>query len=260
MDKERHHATIENKESQPKQTDVALNSEETQSSTMFSSNSDMPEFHISVFQDLASVDVSLRQAAVESLVTELEEVQKDYERCGKELVENGIKLEADKDVGLNDCAPSSLLVWARDFWVFGFACLYRPFIQFFIANTSDSIDMEVKMEEKEDDEDDIVVIDVDDEDGVENDGDEDYITEEEAEEEDTKEEEAEAEEVTIWKRRGKKTSGNNAVCYWNHVKKDDVCICEILLKEGEKQDIIKFVLMKKKKNFLMMKKLKDIML
>ncbi|KAJ0103154.1 hypothetical protein Patl1_04064 [Pistacia atlantica] len=129
--------------------------------------------------------------------------------------------------------------------------------------------MEVKMEEKEDDKDDIVVIDVDDEDGVENDGDEDYITEEEVEEEDTKEEEAE--EVTIWKRRGKKTSGNNAenivfqdelkqewlrelvnwndgrtlirgwavVCRWNHVKKDDVCICEILLKEGEKQDIIK---------------------
>ncbi|KAJ0103153.1 hypothetical protein Patl1_04067 [Pistacia atlantica] len=106
MDKERHHATIENKESQPKQTDVALNSEGTQSSTMFSSNSDMPEFHISVFQDLASIDVSLRQAAVESLVTQLEEVQKDYERCGKELVENGIKLEADKDDGLNDCAPS----------------------------------------------------------------------------------------------------------------------------------------------------------
>ncbi|KAJ0045211.1 hypothetical protein Pint_04008 [Pistacia integerrima] len=106
MDKERHHAAIENKESQPKQTDVALKSEGTQSSTMFSSSSDMPEFHISVFEDLASADVSLRQAAAESLVTELEEVQKAYERGGKELVENGIKLEADKDAALNDCAPS----------------------------------------------------------------------------------------------------------------------------------------------------------
>ncbi|KAJ0047078.1 hypothetical protein Pint_04012 [Pistacia integerrima] len=106
MDKERHHAAIENKESQPKQTDAALKSEGTQSSTMFSSSSDMPEFHISVFEDLASADVSLRQAAAESLVTELEEVQKAYERGGKELVENGIKLEADKDAGLNDCAPS----------------------------------------------------------------------------------------------------------------------------------------------------------
>ncbi|KAJ0077791.1 hypothetical protein Patl1_37203 [Pistacia atlantica] len=77
MDKGRHHAATENKESQPKQTD-----------------------------DLASADVSLRQAATESLVTELEEVQKAYERGGKELVKNGIKLEADKDVGLNDRAPS----------------------------------------------------------------------------------------------------------------------------------------------------------
>ncbi|KAJ0103151.1 hypothetical protein Patl1_04060 [Pistacia atlantica] len=106
MDKERHHAATENKESQPKQTDVALKSEGTQSSTMFSSSSDMLEFYISVFQDLASADVSLRQAAAESLVTELEEVQKAYERGGKELVKNGIKLEADKDVGLNDRAPS----------------------------------------------------------------------------------------------------------------------------------------------------------
>ncbi|KAJ0103152.1 hypothetical protein Patl1_04066 [Pistacia atlantica] len=57
-------------------------------------------------KDLASADVSLRQAAAESLVTELEEVQKAYERGGKELVKNGIKLEADKDVGLNDRAPS----------------------------------------------------------------------------------------------------------------------------------------------------------
>ncbi|KAJ0077787.1 hypothetical protein Patl1_37204 [Pistacia atlantica] len=56
--------------------------------------------------NLASADVSLRQVAAKSLVTELEEVQKAYERGGKELVENGIKLEADKDAGLNDCAPS----------------------------------------------------------------------------------------------------------------------------------------------------------
>ncbi|KAJ0077790.1 hypothetical protein Patl1_37202 [Pistacia atlantica] len=59
---------------------------------MFSSSSDMSEFHISVFEDLTSADVSLRQAASESLVTELEEVQKAYERGGKELVENGIKI------------------------------------------------------------------------------------------------------------------------------------------------------------------------
>lgn len=106
MDKERHHTAMENIKSQPKQTDVVTKSEGTLASTVFSSSSGMPEFHISVFQDLASADVSMRQVAAESLVTELEEVQKAYERGGKESVKDGMKLEAEKDDGLNDCAPS----------------------------------------------------------------------------------------------------------------------------------------------------------
>ncbi|XP_044491114.1 uncharacterized protein LOC123215113 isoform X2 [Mangifera indica] len=106
VDKERHHATVEYKESKPKQTDVAVEREGTRTSAVFSSGNCMPEFHISVFQDLASANVSLRQAAAESLVTQLVEVQKAYERGGRELVEDGMKLEADKYDGLNDCAPS----------------------------------------------------------------------------------------------------------------------------------------------------------
>jgi DNA polymerase phi len=67
----------------------------------------LPKFHIGVFKDLASVDVSVREGAVERLVTELQEVQKAYEVTeNKEVVEGGLKLEAEKDDGLNDCAPS----------------------------------------------------------------------------------------------------------------------------------------------------------
>ncbi|KAF2312266.1 hypothetical protein GH714_029613 [Hevea brasiliensis] len=72
-----------------------------------SSNGDLPEFHIGVFKDLASADVSVREAAVERLVTELQAVQNAYEMVeNKEVIEGGLKLEAEKDDGLNNCAPS----------------------------------------------------------------------------------------------------------------------------------------------------------
>ncbi|KAM5548469.1 rDNA transcriptional regulator pol5 [Rosa sericea] len=68
----------------------------------------LPEFHVGVFKDLASGDAAVREAAVEALATELMEVQRAYEGLeNKELVEGGgVKLEAEKDDGLNDCAPS----------------------------------------------------------------------------------------------------------------------------------------------------------
>ncbi|KAJ4843122.1 hypothetical protein Tsubulata_002909 [Turnera subulata] len=72
-----------------------------------SSSNGLPEFHIAVFKDLASADVGVRQAAVERLVTELKVVQKAYEGLeNKELADGGFKLEAEKDDGLDDCAPS----------------------------------------------------------------------------------------------------------------------------------------------------------
>ncbi|KAL5700073.1 DNA-directed DNA polymerase [Ranunculus cassubicifolius] len=72
-----------------------------------SSGSELPEFHIGVFKELASADVSVRKAAAEKLVVELVEVQKAYEKEDKvEVVEGGLQLEAEKDDGLTNCAPS----------------------------------------------------------------------------------------------------------------------------------------------------------
>ncbi|KAL2511984.1 DNA polymerase V family [Abeliophyllum distichum] len=67
----------------------------------------LPEFHIGVFKDLAAADASVREAAAEALVTELVEVQNVYDMLeDKQLVEGALKLEAEKDDGLNSCAPS----------------------------------------------------------------------------------------------------------------------------------------------------------
>lgn len=108
LDKERNRNTAENKRSEPKQMDVDSKSRVFPESTLASSSSGcLPEFHIGVFKDLASADVSVREAAAEALVTELQEVQKAYDRLEtKDLVEGGLKLEAQKDDGLNECAPS----------------------------------------------------------------------------------------------------------------------------------------------------------
>ncbi|KAK9283879.1 hypothetical protein L1049_012134 [Liquidambar formosana] len=101
VDKERHRVASENEGRKPKQS--SLESHSASSST----SSGLPEFHISVFKDLASADVSVREAAAEALVTELQEVQKVYDRLEKkEVAEGGLQLEAEKDDGLNNCAPS----------------------------------------------------------------------------------------------------------------------------------------------------------
>ncbi|GKD37332.1 Myb-binding protein 1A-like protein [Tanacetum coccineum] len=70
--------------------------------------SSMPEFHIGVFKDLGNKEVEVREAAAERLVSELIEVQKAYDLMEKkdEVDGGGFKLEADKDDGLNNCAPS----------------------------------------------------------------------------------------------------------------------------------------------------------
>ncbi|CAI0539657.1 unnamed protein product [Linum tenue] len=78
---------------------------ETRGQMVASSGNALPAFHIDVFKDLASADASLREAAVERLVAELQEVHRAYEG-NKELFESGLKLEAEKDDGLKDCAPS----------------------------------------------------------------------------------------------------------------------------------------------------------
>ncbi|KAF4381449.1 hypothetical protein G4B88_029804 [Cannabis sativa] len=105
LDKVRHHS--ENEQVKPKKMEVlqvkaSSNVEESSSSVGV-----LPEFHIGVFKDLSCSDASLREAAVEALVTELEHVQKVYDRLEtKDVIEGGLKLEAEKDDGLNQCAPS----------------------------------------------------------------------------------------------------------------------------------------------------------
>ncbi|KAJ6716412.1 MYB-BINDING PROTEIN 1A FAMILY MEMBER [Salix koriyanagi] len=107
LDKERQHAALGNKEVKTKKMDVDSKVTENKEHTGASSRGTLPKFHIGVFKDLASVDVSVREGAVERLVTELQEVQKAYEVTeNKEVVEGELKLEAEKDDGLNDCAPS----------------------------------------------------------------------------------------------------------------------------------------------------------
>ncbi|KAA8545689.1 hypothetical protein F0562_020860 [Nyssa sinensis] len=107
LDKERHHTASDNAETKPNQMGLELKVDDTQVLTTTSPSCRLPEFHISVFKDLASADGTEREAAVEALVTELQEVQRAYDNLEKkELVEGGLKLEAEKDDGLNNCAPS----------------------------------------------------------------------------------------------------------------------------------------------------------
>ncbi|CAN6247266.1 unnamed protein product [Urochloa humidicola] len=71
-----------------------------------------PGLHMNVFRDLASPEASVREAAAEALVAELREVQKAYEkgaRKGEKEAADGdgsSQMEAEKDDGLDNCAPS----------------------------------------------------------------------------------------------------------------------------------------------------------
>jgi len=69
-----------------------------------------PGLHMNVFRDLASPEASVREAAAEALVAELREVQKAYEkgvRKGEATDRDGSsQMEAEKDDGLENCAPS----------------------------------------------------------------------------------------------------------------------------------------------------------
>lgn len=71
------------------------------------SDNGLPELHLGVFKDLGNGEVSVRVAAAERLVNELKEVQRVFEKVGGDGEnEGGLMLEAEKDDGLNGCAPS----------------------------------------------------------------------------------------------------------------------------------------------------------
>ncbi|KAK6945873.1 DNA polymerase V/Myb-binding protein 1A [Dillenia turbinata] len=103
LDKERHRAAVPSSSSDTPKPNPNPNlvDEEKRVSTR------LPEFHVGVFKDLTSANSGTREAAVEKMVMELVEVQKAYDGIEKEeLEESGLQLEAEKDDGLNNCAPS----------------------------------------------------------------------------------------------------------------------------------------------------------
>ncbi|TVU33504.1 hypothetical protein EJB05_25327 [Eragrostis curvula] len=71
-----------------------------------------PGLHMNVFRDLASPEASVREAAAQALVAELKDVQKAHEKAlrkGEKEAGAGdgpSQMEAEKDDGLENCAPS----------------------------------------------------------------------------------------------------------------------------------------------------------
>ncbi|KAL4581071.1 hypothetical protein LXL04_017279 [Taraxacum kok-saghyz] len=103
LDKEKHRSTTSDDKPEVKPIVTSSEAKEAESRT----SNGLPEFHIGVFKDLGSADGSVREAAAERLVMELQAVQKAYDVLEKkEDIDGGLKLEAEKDDGLNNCAPS----------------------------------------------------------------------------------------------------------------------------------------------------------
>jgi DNA polymerase phi len=100
--------------SKSKSEPIDLDSEPTASdskpaadSTSGSGGDSPPEFHIGVFKDLAVVNESARSAAAKQMVTELKAIQNAYGGVQEmEIGDGGFKLEAEKNDGLDECAPS----------------------------------------------------------------------------------------------------------------------------------------------------------
>ncbi|XP_059313830.1 rDNA transcriptional regulator pol5 isoform X1 [Lycium ferocissimum] len=107
LDKERRRVESEKKVESKQKLMASSESRSNQRMEISPATSVLPEFHIGVFKDLAAAEASIREAAAHSLVAELLEVQKGYDSLeNKEVVEGQFKLEAEKDDGLNNCAPS----------------------------------------------------------------------------------------------------------------------------------------------------------
>ncbi|CDY58264.1 BnaAnng15090D [Brassica napus] len=112
-DKERKRAALDNDGDLPRpaKPPAAVVSESNSdgpesSSAAAAASSSLPELPLSYFRDLASPEGSVREAAATSLVTRLQEIQKQYEMLpDKESVDGGLMLEAEKNDGLDNCAP-----------------------------------------------------------------------------------------------------------------------------------------------------------
>lgn len=108
LDKERRLVATENAEPNSNGSGPNMKSDDRWEPLATSPMSVLPEFHISVFKNLASADVSTREVAAEALTRELQEVQKAYDRLEEKERAEGLELqlEAEKDDGLKNCAPS----------------------------------------------------------------------------------------------------------------------------------------------------------
>lgn len=109
-DKERKRAAaaLENDDGEPPRPPKppAVVSDSNSDAAAASSSSSLPELPLSYFRDLASPEASVREAAAASLVARLQEIQKRYEMLpDKESVDGGLMLEAEKNDGLDNCAP-----------------------------------------------------------------------------------------------------------------------------------------------------------
>ncbi|KAB1206723.1 hypothetical protein CJ030_MR7G013530 [Morella rubra] len=95
LDKERRQSAVPENEEEPKKAkgiDAESVGGEDHASAVPSSYSGLPEHW---------------ESAAEAMVRELQEVQEAYERIeNKDLVEGSLKLEAEKNDGLKNCAPS----------------------------------------------------------------------------------------------------------------------------------------------------------
>lgn len=111
-DKERKRAAVLEKNdgvqaSRPNPRPVVVNSNpdeaDDESMPAAAASSSLPLIY---FTDLASSDASVREAAAESLLLRLQEIQNLYEMSpDKESVDGGLMLEAEKNDGLDTCAP-----------------------------------------------------------------------------------------------------------------------------------------------------------
>jgi DNA polymerase phi len=107
LDKERHRQSAESAKPQPPAAEAAAPMNPPPAPAAVG-----PGLHMNVFRDLASPEASVREAAAEALVVELRQVQKAYEKSARKGEsepgdgDSASQMEAEKDDGLDNCAPS----------------------------------------------------------------------------------------------------------------------------------------------------------
>ncbi|KAG8058062.1 hypothetical protein GUJ93_ZPchr0002g25819 [Zizania palustris] len=121
VDKERHRLSAESDataaarakpQPQPQPAEVAPETAAAVTAALPVPMASGPGLHMNVFRDLASPEPSQREAAAQALVAELRQVQTAYEKGGRKGETEAAdgdgpsQMEAEKDDGLENCAPS----------------------------------------------------------------------------------------------------------------------------------------------------------